>query len=733
MIRRLSYLPALWGHFGPVWLGRRLAYAARTRAGGMARRLPAQPWEALPLSAAVSQPILANADTYHQYRRQHAPPFFFRPGDLPLYQPHFARWDMADRSPLPQVAALREGIWHYFAGLEVKAGLPPDWHANPLTGQRAPKKQHWSRFGDYEYGDIKMIWEASRFGVAYLLVRAYWRTGDNEYAELFWQLVENWRLHNPPELGPNWKCGQETSFRVMAWCFALYGFMEAPASTPGRVAGLAQMLATFGYRIAGNLGYALAQQNNHGISEGLGLWTLATLFPEFKEAKRWDQKGRSVLEAQARALIYDDGSFSQHSFNYQRLMLHDYVWVVRLGEILGQPFSTELRQRLDTSAELLFQVQDEYTGQAPDYGQNDGALILPLDNCAFGDYRPITQSVKYACTGRRLYESGPWDEDLLWLFGPQALESPHAPVSRHDLNADDGGYYTLRSTTGFVFTRCPQFRHRPGHADLLHVDLWWQGQNIVVDPGTFSYNAPAPWDNALARTAYHSTVSVDGTDQMERIGRFLWLPWARGRVRTRWQQPGGVWAYWEGEHDGYARLPSPVWHRRGILRGPGVWIVLDALTSAGNHDYRLHWLFSDLPYVWDEQGRCMELTTPAGPYRAHFTASKPINALSLVRADRASPRGWIAPGYQDRAPALSLALTVRAPQTLFVTAFGPAITGLGLDDHLLFVHTVSGEIEVAVQSMNAYAIVQDARVLARDEARVETDIVKREPGAGGQG
>jgi len=54
-----------------------------------------------------------------------------------------------------------------------------------------------------------VIWEPSRFGFAYALVRAYWRSGDERYAELFWQLVEDWRANNTPQLGPNWKCGQE--------------------------------------------------------------------------------------------------------------------------------------------------------------------------------------------------------------------------------------------------------------------------------------------------------------------------------------------------------------------------------------------------------------------------------------------------------------------------------------------------------------------------------------------
>ena len=126
-----------------------------------------------------------------------------------------------------------------------------------------------------------------RFGFVFQLVRAYWRIGDESLAEYFWQLVEDWRAHNPPQAGVNWKCGQEASLRVMAWCFGLWGFAEAAASSAERIARLAQMLAVSGQRISSNLRYALSQRNNHGISEAAGLWTLGTLFPELRQAAGW--------------------------------------------------------------------------------------------------------------------------------------------------------------------------------------------------------------------------------------------------------------------------------------------------------------------------------------------------------------------------------------------------------------------------------------------------------------
>jgi asparagine synthase (glutamine-hydrolysing) len=207
---------------------------------------------------------------------------------------------------------------------------------------------------------------------------------------------------------------------------------------------------------------------------------------------------------------------------------------------------------------------------------------------------------------------------------------------------------------------------------MLHVDLWWRGHNLALDPGTYSYHAPSPWDNALSHTAYHNTVAVDDHDQMEQVSRFLWLPWLRGQVHRSQQSSEGSLAYWEGGHDGYTRLPCPVHYRRGIVRlEDDHWLILDALWSAGTHRYRLHWLLPDMPYTWDAEGRHLALQTPAGLYHLQLADLSETGAYSLVCADACSPRGWRAPYYGHREPALSLAVVEEACVAYFWTLFGP--------------------------------------------------------------
>jgi hypothetical protein len=715
MLKRVVLAGQLLRHFGPGWLAYRAWYAVQLRSGWLRHKTPSFDWSARPLAAWLSDRRLADPARYLDYRRSAAPAFFFAPDQLAAFHGYFSVWDQGNaRTPVDTAAALQRGEFTYFERQQAPPGLPPDWHANPFTGQRAPADRHWSEIGDYAFGDIKLIWEVNRFSFTYALVRAYWRTGDERYAELFWQLVEDWRSRNPPYLGPNWKCGQETTFRVMAWCFGLWGLLTAQATTAERVSDMAQMVAASGQRIAGNFAYALSQRNNHGISEALGLWTIGTLFPEFTASSRWQQQGQAALERQARQLIYDDGSFAQHSVNYHRLMLHDYGWVLRLAELNHIPFSDTVLDRFQRASEWLYQLQDERSGRVPNYGQNDGALILPLTNADYQDFRPVLQGACYLISRTRTYEAGPWDEELLWLFGPAALTAPQQAPPRTDFVAPVGGYYTLRGPDSFVFTRCAEFHHRPGQADMLHVDVWWHGHNVACDAGTYSYHAPSPWNNALAGTACHNTVTIDNHDQMSRAGKFLWLPWLQGRVRSAGHD--GLLAYWEGGHDGYARLTPPVAHRRGVIRLPDdMWLVLDHVQSDGPHAYRLHWLLPDAAHDWNGVDQ-ITLSLPEASYQISTGLIDGARAASLQPAAADSVRGWRSAYYFSREPALSLEVKTQAQAAWFWTVFSPSPVQ---------VQAAPGQLEIAHERWQAALHLRaDARTLV-DAVTVTGSIIQQ--------
>ena len=82
-------------------------------------------------------------------------------------------------------------------------------------------------------------------------------------------------------------------------------------------------------RINATISYAIAQNNNHGTSESAALYIGGVILIEIsgideklnKKAIKWYKKGKALLENRVDALILNDGSFSQYSTNYHRLLL----------------------------------------------------------------------------------------------------------------------------------------------------------------------------------------------------------------------------------------------------------------------------------------------------------------------------------------------------------------------------------------------------------------------------
>ena len=98
---------------------------------------------------------------------------------------------------------------------------------NPVTKVKANKDLSWNDLPDFgEYGDIKLIWEASRFPQVYYFINAYAITQDEKYAKECIKQIINWIDDNPYPIGVNYKCGQEISFRIFAWINAMEYFND---------------------------------------------------------------------------------------------------------------------------------------------------------------------------------------------------------------------------------------------------------------------------------------------------------------------------------------------------------------------------------------------------------------------------------------------------------------------------------------------------------------------------
>jgi hypothetical protein len=432
MLDKIRTLASLYRELGPRWSIFRLTYALCLRTGLIRLQMPQYSWVDRPLEMWLKKKIPSQPEQYTRWRKENSRPSFRAAVSLQGEQSTSeveVPWNR--QTAVDDADRILNGEIKYFAHEYHQIGFPPNWHKDPVSGVELDSTKHWSQISDdnvaarrswflpkqspdnrrllrleeqepssQRHYDIKFIWEPNRFSFVYTLARAYAVALDEKYAEAFWQSILDWAEHNPPNTGPNWMDGQEISLRLMAWTFGYYQFSDSPSSTPQRLAQFTQFVAAQAERIYKNIDYAISTHSNHTISEAFGLWLVGLLFPELKDSEKYLSLGRRLLEQEAAAQIFPDGSYSMYSLNYHRFILHIYLYAIRLGELNNSPFSDSLYSSVSASIDFLTQLIDPQTGQMSVYGSNDGALVLPLNNCDFTDYRPLLQLGSFITKGQ---------------------------------------------------------------------------------------------------------------------------------------------------------------------------------------------------------------------------------------------------------------------------------------------------------------------------------------------
>jgi len=435
------------------------------------------------------------------------------------------------KSRLPASGLAPVSAWENYGRLFSYIDVPlgeqsPDWLANPITGEKTEfNLVPWWKISDFEgkIGDIKLIWEQSRMDWVLAFAQRV-RTGDQESLDRLNMWISDWLLSNPPYLGANWKCGQEASVRVIHLCCAALILGQEQQPLPA----FQEIIRLHLRRISPTIHYAIAQNNNHGTSEAAALFIGGSLLSSLgaSDGSRWENMGRGWLENRVKRLIEKDGSFSQYSLNYHRVLLDTLsiteVWRQRLKI---PSFSSNFYNKAGLATSWLYQMAAPASGDGPNLGANDGARLLQLTDSPYRDYRPSVQLAMALFHNCPAYvDAGLCSLHLAWLgISERKGDAP----AYTDCNYDDGGYKILRFGSASLMLHYPRFRYRPSQADAMHIDLWVESTNLLRDAGSYSYNSVPDLSGYFSGTVAHNTVQFDDRDQMPKLSRFLFGSWLK--------------------------------------------------------------------------------------------------------------------------------------------------------------------------------------------------------------
>jgi hypothetical protein len=486
------------------WVLTRIYLDAEHRSGVLKRRTPPSTW---------ADYVLEGSPTYRTgglHPEAAAPIIATQPEEVRLLRNH--------------AEMLKDRQFDIFS----KRTLIEDWHHDPIENVSYPPDVHWSKVKEYPQADLKLVWEPSRFYWVYDLARLHAVDPSSPAADLFWLLFEDWCEANQPHLGVQWKCGQEAAIRFMAVCFATQSFAAEGLDDDRRLL-LAKFADVTAKRIAAHWRYAQSQDNNHIVSEAVGLIGYGLLFPDLAYASGALALGERLLKRACERLVFEDGGTSQYSSNYHRVFVDNFIWAVWLYRFAGQAAPVELTSALKRSADFLFAITNPFGGDMASYGNNDGAHLLPLATRAFRDVRSTLMMASKAVGSSCLTPDEIADEGALWLWGSADVADsvvpdpkPGDPVRVQTYWA--GGVTIITDGRRRAVIRGGESRFRPPQCDLGHTEVWIDGIKALSDTRILTYKR-LPGEPDYSLTRHHNGPQPRGREQMTRLGRFLWGDW----------------------------------------------------------------------------------------------------------------------------------------------------------------------------------------------------------------
>ena len=540
---------------------------------------------------------------------------------------------------------------------------PACWHLDPQSGVTAPPE-----FGpllDYRdpelVGNARNVWELNRHQHLVTAALAFALTGDRRYAAHVRAQIESWLRQNPFPHGINWNSPLELGLRLISWVWI--SRLLAPGEDWDALFGEHGEMWPSVYRhqwMIAKLQSVGSSANNHLIGEMAGQFIAASEWPFFDESLSWARQAHRMLDSEIVRQYYPSGLNREQAWGYHLFATELLVLAGLEGDRLGRPFGSDYREALRRAVTSAAGLAGPGSLR-PAYGDCDDGIAVGLPGSS--DVLERLRIVVSRWLGGGDAPADPSEEarlaTRLLLSGISTVErrdehsSPAQPDGGSRAFTDAGLFRMVSHDDGLQLTCLADAGDlgylsiaAHGHADALSFTLSADDEQLLVDPGTYTYHFDAESRAYFRGTRAHNTITIDGQDQSRSAGPFLWT--RKAQVTVRDWQPAEHGAGLSAIHDGYERLSDPVRHsRRFVLEGRRLTIE-DVLEGRAVHgvEWRLHMA----PHCSVEvNGRTCEILG-----RGHRLILQLDDALEwdLLTAD---PRGgWYSCCFNQRTPTTTL-------------------------------------------------------------------------------
>jgi len=610
-----------------------------------------------------------------------------------------------------QMEDLLQGKIGFFGHAPLDVGLPVNWRRDPLTGIESPLSfgKELNYRDDRLVGNVKILWELGRHQHLIPLAAAYACTGEMRYRDAVVAQIESWIDDNPYGLGIHWCSALEPALRLISWA-VVHSLLALRDGESGLFSAVTdpEKLGRAIYQQTWFVRHFLSRYssaNNHLIGELTGLWVACCVFDMGKQGESWAETAQQELEREGMLQVYPDGVNKEQACYYHLWVLEYFLFAWIVGLRSKRDFSEIFGKRILSMAGFLHAITP-VGGVPPQIGDADDGFVTRFNvDWPEDAYRDVLAAVDAVFENRMRWWS-PLPQKAFWyaLCAGKLLEiAGHVTSACNTYPAffQEGGYAVLgNEVLHLVFDAgalgYPSIAAH-GHADALNVCLALDGAWWLVDPGTYAYHSDHGWRDYFRGTSAHNTLQMDGCNQSEIGGPFLWLQhaharlvgagvnavdlsrakpspegegWVRGKKNKEKSQiksphllnstalgtgvdaHGVQWAV--GEHDGYKKLGGIHSRRVEFDDLGGEVTISDEVQGDGEHELTIHFHFApDIGLVPGAQSGMWQATKSGSERRMLVVVDKAWRWEVLCGSE--SPKlGWFSPALGVKVPACTL-------------------------------------------------------------------------------
>lgn len=494
-----------------------------------------------------------------------------------------------------------------YLGSGDKVLTPINWSQDFKSGHEWPKGTFYMNYiqvSKSNNADVKVPREICRFHFLLHLAFAYHHTKDKRYADKSIDLIIDWIEQNPLMYSINWGCAMDVAIRATNWIWGL-SLLKDFEIDENKYRRICESLYEHGWFIYRNLeGNIFAYNNNHYLSDIVGLLHIGQMFIKDKKGKEWFDYAQKELFRETRLQVLPSGMTYERTTNYHRLVLELILTSVIFLRRTGHNIPADINSRLECMFEFV-KTALMPNGEMPIIGDQDNGRILPWGTEDTNDYRYLMS------LGATLYNRADFKSNgngyniYCCIFGEKDSREEFEKLETYVKNSNscllrDAGFALMKSADNYLIfnaDNCGMYSDTGTTGSHTHCD-WYsfvlaaKGVPFIIDPGTYVYSSDFEKRNLFRSTAMHNTIVIDSQSQEELHKTNLWAINHYGKSNIlKWISDNKKDTI-VCEHTGYTRLKDPAIHRRGIDfdKLQEIWTIKDNIEGSAVHnvEYWLH-------------------------------------------------------------------------------------------------------------------------------------------------